>query len=199
MHICLLIYQSNSISFEWMSHLATVQRKGRYYVSGCGQQTGGQKLWNKIIIWIYDNPRAEARYEVMTEGEGGGGGDGEKEKDRMSRSLQPTDRRPRLIRWGICRRHTDQPTAYFYDPQSSYASFMPPSHPPSSLLLGPWATWVGCGDLYLSACVCVMCMSVCEVVKLSQRLRLQTHYQPIGIPDYQHEATNQYHTRIQCL
>lgn len=55
-------------------------------------------------------------------------------KDRTGGSLQLTDRGFSLIRWGICRRHTDQPTAYFYDPQSSYASiprsFTPSLHPP---------------------------------------------------------------------
>lgn len=75
---------------------------------------------------------------------------------------------------------------------------MPPSlvhslHPPLPCLEGPRATWVGCSDLYLCACVCIVW--VCDVMKLSHRLHLgilQTHYQPIGIPDYRHKAASQY-------
>ena len=62
---------------------------------------------------------------------------------------------------------------------------IPPS--PSSLLPWPQATWVGCTDLYLCACVCVVCVYVHvwgnEAVPQATLSIRQTHYQPIGIPD----------------
>lgn len=91
-----------------------------------------------------------------------------------------------LIRWGICRRHTDQPTAYFYDPQSSYASiprsFNPFLHPPLPCFQSSgrhgWDVVI-----YTSVHVCASCVWSNEAVPQDTFPILLTHYQPIGIPD----------------
>lgn len=101
-------------------------------------------------------PWAEARSEVMMEG-----CVGEKWR-RRGKEWKRTERVGdcswvigfALIRWGICRRHRDEPTAYFYDLQSSFI------HPTPPVLHKPGATWVGCSDLYLCARVCHMYMNV---------------------------------------
>lgn len=103
-------------------------------------------------------------------GGGGWGGVGEAmkgmRKDRKSGSLQLTDRGFSLIRWGICRRHTDQPTAHFYDPQSSFASISRSFTPHPSIPPSPLPCFHGPGQrgwdvvIYTSVHVCVSCVCV---------------------------------------
>lgn len=82
-------------------------------------------------------------------------------------------------------------------PPSLVRPFIPPS--PSSLLPEPWATWVGCSDLYTSVHVCVLCVWSNEAVPQATFPILQRHYQPIGIPDYQLKDTSQYLSGISCI
>ena len=121
-------------------------------------------------------------------------------EDRMSGSLQLTVGGFSLIRWGICRRHADQPTAHFYGPQSSHPfiprSFNPFLHPPLPCFQGlgrrGWDVMI-----YTSVHVCVsrVCLWGNDAVPRATFSIQQTHYQPIGIPDYRQKAAIQYLSR----
>lgn len=84
-------------------------------------------------------------------------------KDGTSGSPRLTDRGFALIRWGICRRHTNQPTAYFYGPQFSCASipgsFTTSLHPLIPYFHGPrQCGWVVL--IYISVHVCALCTCI---------------------------------------
>lgn len=159
-------------------HLRTfVEREGRHALRW-ESQSEEQILHNKIITGVYDN---QSRGKVW-------GNDGrlcgrgveetikEMTKDGTSGSTRLTDRGFARIRWGICRRHTNQPTAFFYGPQFSCASipgsFTTSLHPLIPYFHGP--TRCGCDVLiYISVHVCVhhVYVSMCEVLKLLERLQ----------------------------
>lgn len=116
------------------------------------------------------DPWVEAKYEVMMEGCVG------KECGRRWKVWEGIERGgvcgsltevSLLSDRGICRRHTDQPTAYFYDPQFSYTSI--PQSSPSSFASKASGD-VGGMQWFIPLCICV-CHG-CEVMTLSHRLHL---------------------------
>lgn len=168
---CTYLCSSVSVTFDHLCldvSFTKGTREGRHTITN--RRIDITKQDHYLNIW---QPWAEARYEV-----------------RMV-SCVGKERRRRWKEWkriewvGVCSWLTDQigdsqethrpAHSLFLWPaillclHPSFIHSIPPS--PSSLLPGPRATWVGCSDLYLCACVCV----VCEVMTLSHRLHLAAY------------------------
>lgn len=141
-----------SVKFEnlfWMPHLLKVQEKRKATTRSFEYMT----TLSRSKVWGNDGGLRRRRVKEAMKG-----------KDRMIGSLQLTGRGFSLIRWGICRRHADLPTAHFYDLQVSYASipcsFTPFLHPPLPCFQGfgrhGWDVVI-----YTSVHVCALRVCVC--------------------------------------
>lgn len=118
-----------------------------------------RKQGHYLNMW---QPRAGARYEVMVEDCVG------EERRRRCSGWKRIEREEvcswltrgfSLIRWGICRRHGDQPTSYFYDAQSASASISRPFlHPPLPCFQSPGRQgWDVVIYTSVHVCVCLVC------------------------------------------